>query len=67
MPVDERQKYCKESGIKSQLETVILGGYHCLNLIHYFTAGPTEVRAWTVRVREFIFNVTRFPWRIGAD
>jgi len=49
MPVDERQKYCKESGIKSQLETVILGGYHCLNLIHYFTAGPTEVRAWTVR------------------
>ncbi|HQY93394.1 MAG: DUF933 domain-containing protein [Caldilinea sp.] len=24
-------------------------GYHALNLISFFTAGPKEVRAWTVR------------------
>lgn len=50
MPVEERNEFYKDTGVQSQLESVILGGYHCLNLIHYFTAGPTEVRAWTVRV-----------------
>lgn len=24
-------------------------GYHALSLVHYFTAGADEVRAWTIR------------------
>ena len=31
-------------------DRVIRGGYNLLNLHTYFTAGPKEVRAWTVRV-----------------
>ncbi|KAI9321686.1 GTP-binding protein YchF [Dichotomocladium elegans] len=38
-----------ELGISSQLPNVILAGYKALRLIHYFTAGPEEVRAWTLR------------------
>jgi ribosome-binding ATPase YchF (GTP1/OBG family) len=54
MTIEERTAFCKEAGLQSQLEHVILEGYKCLNLIHYFTAGPSEVRAWTVRVRKKI-------------
>ena len=32
------------------LNRVIRAGYELLNLQTYFTAGPNEVRAWTVRV-----------------
>ena len=32
------------------LNRVIRAGYDLLNLQTYFTAGPKEVRAWTVRV-----------------
>ena len=32
------------------LNRVIRAGYELLNLQTYFTAGPKEVRAWTVRV-----------------
>jgi ribosome-binding ATPase YchF (GTP1/OBG family) len=31
------------------LEQVIHKGYHALGLISFFTRGPKEVRAWTVR------------------
>ena len=31
------------------LDRVIRGGYRLLSLLTYFTAGPKEVRAWTVR------------------
>jgi ribosome-binding ATPase YchF (GTP1/OBG family) len=50
MSTQEQNEYAKVTGYQSQLERIILGGYSCLNLIHYFTAGPGEVRAWTVRV-----------------
>ncbi|KAI8977218.1 GTP-binding protein YchF [Mycotypha africana] len=33
----------------SQLSNIILAGYKALHLIHYFTCGPDEVRAWTIR------------------
>ncbi|CAO3677743.1 unnamed protein product [Rhizopus stolonifer] len=36
-------------GLESQLPKIILAGYKALDLIHYFTCGPQEVRAWTVR------------------
>jgi ribosome-binding ATPase YchF (GTP1/OBG family) len=32
------------------LHRVIRAGYDLLNLQTYFTAGPKEVRAWTIRV-----------------
>ena len=28
---------------------IILAGYQALDLIHYFTCGPDEVKCWTVR------------------
>ncbi|KAH8555827.1 GTP-binding protein YchF [Umbelopsis sp. PMI_123] len=60
MTIEERTAFCKEAGLQSQLEHVILEGYKCLNLIHYFTAGPSEVRAWTVR------NNTKAPQAAGV-
>jgi GTP-binding protein YchF len=45
----ERHEYLAEQGItETGLEQVIHKGYHALGLISYFTAGPKEVRAWTV-------------------
>jgi obg-like ATPase 1 len=41
--------YCKEIGAKSSFPRVIKTGYHALNLQHFFTAGPDEVRAWTIK------------------
>ena len=28
---------------------IVVDGYHTLQLIFYFTSGPDEVRAWTIR------------------
>lgn len=47
---EEAAEYTAELGVGSQLPRIILAGYKSLQLIHYFTAGPEEVRAWTVRV-----------------
>jgi obg-like ATPase 1 len=44
------EKYTKEIGAKTVFPRVIKTGYHALNLIHFFTAGPDEVRAWTVKL-----------------
>ncbi|KAG2180821.1 hypothetical protein INT43_008400 [Umbelopsis isabellina] len=60
MSSEEQSEYVTATGYQSQLERVILGGYSCLNLIHYFTAGPGEVRAWTVR------NNTKAPQAAGV-
>lgn len=46
----ERVKWLEEApGTKSMIPRLIKLGYKTLNLVHYFTAGPDEVRAWTVR------------------
>jgi len=37
--------YCKGS----QIPDIVKAGYQNLNLIHYFTVGPDEVKCWTVR------------------
>jgi ribosome-binding ATPase YchF (GTP1/OBG family) len=34
---------------ESGLNQLIHASYHILDLITYFTAGPKEVRAWTIR------------------
>lgn len=48
--VDERDMFLDEYGLnESGLSKLIKASYALLNLITYFTAGPTEVRAWTIR------------------
>ncbi len=45
----EQKEMLSSFGIEaSGLETVIRAGYATLGLISYFTAGPDEVRAWTI-------------------
>ncbi len=46
----ERDAYYKDMGIdESGLEKLIRETYSLLGLITYFTAGPKEVKAWTIR------------------
>ncbi|KAG4305525.1 hypothetical protein PORY_001081 [Pneumocystis oryctolagi] len=49
MTDQEAQEECKRLGTKSMLPKIVTVGYSSLNLIHYFTCGPDEVRAWTIR------------------
>jgi GTP-binding protein YchF len=47
---DEREAFLHDLGVKeSGLDQVIHEGYALLDLITFFTCGPKEVRAWTVR------------------
>lgn len=49
MEPEERKTYYKEMGIdESGLEKLIHETYRLLGLITYFTAGPQEIRAWTI-------------------
>ena len=46
---DEKKEFLDEYGLKeSGLNRLIRASYHLLDLITYFTAGPQEVRAWTI-------------------
>ena len=46
----EQMEFLRELGIEEPgLNRVIRAGYELLGLMTYFTAGPKEVRAWTVR------------------
>ncbi len=46
---EEKQAFLEEIGVESAgLERLIKGAYKELGLITFFTAGPKEVRAWTV-------------------
>jgi hypothetical protein len=46
----ERSEFLQAMGIAEPgLNRVIRGAYELLGLLTYFTAGPKEVRAWTVR------------------
>src|SRR5579872_3973883 len=47
---EERAEFLRDLGLAEPgLNRVIRGAYELLGLITYFTAGPKEVRAWTVR------------------
>lgn len=47
----ERAEFLADYGIEeSSLAQVIRGGYKILGLQTYFTAGPKEIRAWTIKV-----------------
>lgn len=48
--MEEKQEFLSEYGLaESALNRLIRTSYHLLDLITYFTAGPQEVRAWTIR------------------
>jgi len=48
---EEAAEYLKDLGLKeSGLNSVIRSAYRLLGLQTYFTAGPQEVRAWTIRI-----------------
>ena len=46
---EERKEFLQDLGLEEPgLNRLIRAGYKLLNLVTFFTAGPTEVRAWTV-------------------
>jgi len=46
---DQKKKYLEDNKCVSTLEKVITQGYKALNLQYFFTAGPDEVKAWTIQ------------------
>jgi GTP-binding protein YchF len=47
---EERALFLQDLGLEeSGLDKIIRAGYRLLGLISFLTAGPTEVRAWTIR------------------
>ena len=49
MSEEDRSTLLNEKKLKSQLPKIIKTGYEGLSLVHYFTAGADEVKAWTLR------------------
>src|ERR1700683_795180 len=50
LPEAERAEFLRDLGLKEPgLNRVIRGAYELLGLLTYFTAGPKDARAWTVR------------------
>jgi len=61
----EAAEFLKEMGLEEPgLDRVIHAGYRLLNLQTFFTAGPQEVRAWTIRVGD---TAPRAAGRIHTD
>ena len=48
LPEADQAEYRQGLGLKSGLGEMIKAGYELLNLITFFTAGPTESHAWTI-------------------
>jgi len=46
---EDKEAAQKEAGAQSALGKITQAGYASLDLIRYFTCGPDEVRAWTIR------------------
>ncbi|KAJ3476137.1 hypothetical protein NLI96_g11371 [Meripilus lineatus] len=49
MEEEDKQEEQKKIGAQSALGKITQAGYASLDLIRYFTSGPDEVRAWTIR------------------
>ena len=48
---DEKKMFLEDLGLKeSGLEKLIKASYHTLGLMSYLTAGPKEIRAWTIKI-----------------
>ena len=49
LSLEEKQLFIEELGIgESGLDKLVKAGYRLLGLISFLTAGPKEVRAWTI-------------------
>lgn len=46
---EERTAFLDETKCASNLEKIIVQGYKALGLQYFFTAGPDEVKAWTIQ------------------
>jgi ribosome-binding ATPase len=61
LPEDERDVFLEELGLeRSGLERLIRAAFDLLGLITFFTVGPKEARAWTIR------RNTKAPAAAGA-
>jgi GTP-binding protein YchF len=50
LPEGEQEAFLKDLGLtESGLDRMAHAGYRLLKMISFFTAGPKEVRAWTIR------------------
>lgn len=50
LPEEDREDFLQSFGFESPgLDRLIHQAYHLLDLITFFTAGPKETRAWTIR------------------
>lgn len=50
LPEEEQLEYIEEMGLKERgLDKLIKASYKLLDLITYFTTGPMETKAWTVK------------------
>ncbi|KAK7078841.1 Obg-like ATPase [Halocaridina rubra] len=49
MSDEEKEAFLKEQGTTSALDKIIVQGYNALQLMYFFTAGPDEVKAWTIQ------------------
>lgn len=50
MDADARKAFMEENKANSALDKIIVQGYKSLQLMYFFTAGPDEVKAWTIQV-----------------
>lgn len=51
LDTDEQTSFLEDLGLtESGLNKLIKSGYKLLNLHNYFTAGPKEIRAWTIPI-----------------
>ena len=63
--IQEKQEYLSEMGQnESGLDKLINAGYKLLGLQTYFTAGPEEVRAWTINIGD---SAPRAAGKIHGD
>jgi len=49
LPDEKKRELETKKKLTSQLPKIITEGYHALNLVHFFTCGEDEVRAWTLQ------------------
>ncbi len=47
--IKDKEAYFKSKGAISAASRVVKTGYSEINLVHFFTCGPDEVRCWTIR------------------
>ena len=65
LDIQEKQEYLSEMGQnESGLDKLIKAGYKILGLQTYFTAGPEEVRAWTINIGD---SAPRAAGKIHGD